>query len=136
MKHKDLIQYIELLNRAFPKPPRDTPDIMISLMQNYKSHFQFIKKNNKIIAGVMIVELKGGIYGIEMMAVESKFQRKGYGKLLLNKVYEKFKGLFLLSTKRSVMFYKKLGFIIYKFEDERYYMFYANDIEKVLMQNV
>lgn len=118
-----LNDYLKLIEVAFHKK---APSLVINRISELKLVSIYRKK--KMVAGCSIIMLskKNNLYGINYIAVEKSMRGKGYGKMLMDKVHSKFKGIFLLRTKDTEGFYKKLGYTTFAKTKTHIYMVYMN----------
>jgi len=121
---KDLENYSMILNLCFNKPPKTVPEyIQKYIMTKYPVDII----NYKNIAYCIVVKVNEGVYGIGWVAVHPTMQFKGYGKKLFEKVHKKYKGIFITKAiKKSVGFYKKLGYKSVYSDDKHSILVYVN----------
>lgn len=115
-------EYSKLVDNVFNQPPNIVWQLTEELIKKKYFDIITIESKGKQIAGVMVLKLSCGIYGLSNFVVDKQYQNVGVGSALLKKVEEKYKGLFILKTKRAKYFYEKHGYSITKEENNKFYM--------------
>ncbi len=109
-------QVLKLRNNILRKPlGLNLFDEDLSLDKNQLIYGIFIE--NKIIACLQAVPLKDNTYKFRQMAVETKYQKMGFGRQLMEFVENELKKIdteqiVLHARKTAVLFYQKLGYEI------------------------
>lgn len=108
----------------------------IDMINKYieKSYVYLLNDKNKNIAIVAILEYDKKTLEIKNIAVDKKFQKKGYGKKLIEFIENKYKDQYkylILGTGDSpltIPFYEKLGFEKYKVLKDFFTINYKEEI--------
>lgn len=124
-KKEDLEKISDLFRKEFAKPPYNEKwtkkNSLIKIKKYSKEGLMFVLEINNKIAGFITGHLelwsKGKVGYIDMVAVDSKSQDKGYGNELLSFISKVFKDsnvkLIVLSTNpksKAFKIYKRKGF--------------------------
>jgi GNAT superfamily N-acetyltransferase len=115
-----LMKYKKTLDACFPKPPKNTFDVVYKKMQ--KTPFRVVSYRHSF---ALLRKLSDGIYVIDWVVVSPKYQNKGIGTKLINKIHSNYRGLFLVNTKDSTRFWLSLGYTIMK-KGRNTHLYYLN----------
>lgn len=118
-------KYCEVLDACWDKPPKNVPIIVECLFEEYPS--ELISVSN--IAFVTISKAGEGIFFLNWMCVKPEHQNSGYGRTLLEKVHEKFKGIIITKTNNAERFYKKHGYKEFHRKGKDIYLFFVTSIK-------
>ena len=126
---KDFDKMAKLIDKEYSKPPYNEPWGKKNALKTF-NHFNkvgeiFILVDSNRIIGFIISRNeqynKGSSTMIEDLVIDSDFQNKGYGKLLVNYLEDKskkkkIKGIWLMASKDAPAFhfYKKMGYTLNK----------------------
>ncbi len=120
-------QYFKMLEEEYNKPPNDVVIKLKKAMKKNKHHFISLSKRGEIIGGVTVFEIHKNIYCIHELIIDKEHRNKGAGKMLMRKVHNLFKGIFIAKTGTAKRFYEKIGYVAVKDN----LLIYVND-DKVL----
>ncbi len=129
----DLIeQYKELTEKCYPAPPKSFFSEIKSIVQKYPHRLEHIMEEDKMIGGCFVLELGKNIYGISGVVIDPKYQGKGYGKKLMEKIHKEDRGIFILKCNQNIKeFYLKIGYKVIKQKGGKNYMVYINNSEVI-----
>jgi ribosomal protein S18 acetylase RimI-like enzyme len=93
-----------------------------SLARNHSLIINVLKENSTIIGFITYYQSEKDTGDIELLAIDSAYQGLGYGKKLMNYVYNWFKKIgckyiqlyVYTSNNQAIQFYKHLGFVVKK----------------------
>lgn len=126
-EYKKLEKMREIWNSAYDKPPQNVTELAIELM---KKNNCYLELDNNCCCQVF--PLHTGVYFISNVAVRKEKQGKGLGTIFINKIHDKYRGIFLLKTRSSKKFWEHMGYkVIYKSKG-RYTMAYVNQDINIL----
>ena len=127
------ISEAELYENFNIQPLIQTLDELIMEYEDSNKYFIVLMKENRIIGSVR-AEIKDDICFIQKLIVHPDYQKKGYGKMLMNEIetkFKKYKKFQLFTGEKSdhnIRFYSKLG---YRVVGKRKYI---DDIHMVFME--
>jgi ribosomal protein S18 acetylase RimI-like enzyme len=128
-RKKDLKRITEIFRKEYRKAPYNEKwpkKISLAKIRRYfKNNFMFVFEEKKEIVGFIIgyIELwdRGKVGYIDEVVISKKYQGKGYGKALMERLIKQFKKqkikhIDLMSNSKSNAFkiYKKMGFNVMK----------------------
>ena len=79
-------------------------------MFNLKSKINYLYVDNNIIGFSMVFNIINNIWHIDYLAIDPKYQSKGYGKLLIKDLIKKYKNLSLECNDKLITYYNKFNF--------------------------
>ena len=124
----NIVRYAELLEEWFNQPPHTVIDRCEKIMGEYPVDIVDYDKQGFM----MVVKISEGFYGISWVIVEPSEQDQGIGSCLLEKVHEKYQGVFITKTRDASQFYKKNGYKEVYRDGDHQILVYVNDKNKVI----
>ena len=79
-------------------------------MLNIKIEYEII--NNETVGFCLLYQIMKNIWHIDYIAIDPLYQNRGFGKLLLNKIINKYKYLTLECEFNLIKYYKKFNFTL------------------------
>lgn len=120
MDVKRLVKYLKCIDEVFDKPPGDASDTVFDIFVDYPS--QIVAIDDKSYC--MLNYLFDDIVYINWVVTDKKFQGKGYGKKLIEKVVGLNPDRMLITmTHNAKEFYEKFGFKEWFVKGEKTYMY-------------
>ena len=118
-------RYFELLNECFNKPPRTT----VAYVKNYILDLYDVDVVTYAEqAYCLVVEMSDGIYEVGWVVVDPRYQGNGFGRSLLEKVHNKYRGIFITKAMIGAKgFYEKVGYKSVYDDDKHSIMIFVND---------
>ena len=103
-------QYMDLVERCFVERVPNIIPLTEDVFAKYPTRVYYHCEGEKVIGGVMVVELSDLVHGISNMVVEPERRREYIGSKLMDEVHDDVSGIILLKTRQAAKFYKKLGY--------------------------
>jgi hypothetical protein len=134
-------RYAEILDDCFPNPPKNVTELTMKIMSKYpfdvvtNKHSIYdngLGKTKKVISSFcMVVKISDGFYGISNMVVDPQYQGCQEGTNIMEKIHNRYEGIFILKTSKAKGFYEKLGYIPVYEDDIHTIMVFVNDKSKI-----
>lgn len=62
-------------------------------------------------SGAVIINLGNKVYCVGRVIVEKNYRNMGYGRALIEKIHNKYQGIFVLQSMKSPRFFMELGYV-------------------------
>lgn len=125
---KIINEYVKVLDLCFSNPPRTVSKRCKEIMEKYP--IDVVSIDGKGFC--MVVKISDGFYGISWVVVHPEYQNNKIGSRLLEKVHNKYNGVFITKTRDADGFYKKLGYTEIYRDNEHIILTFVNDKNKVI----